>query len=117
MNHDSIKNDLLRLEEKLLTPEVRTSEIELSKLLADNFFEFGSSGKVWSKQSGLGPNGIGTVRMSLSHFQIHPLNEEIVLTTYQIFNEEKMQHSLRSSIWKYEKASWQMIFHQGTPIP
>lgn len=107
---------MLRLEEMLLLPEVRTSATELSNLLADNFFEFGSSGKVWSKKYGLSPNGIDVVKMKLSDFQIHPLSEEIVLTTYQIFNEEKMQHSLRSSIWKYENAKWQMIFHQGTPI-
>ncbi|WHY22373.1 DUF4440 domain-containing protein [Paenibacillus sp. G2S3] len=116
MNVDSIKKDLLKLEEKLLEPEVRTSAIELSKLLADEFFEFSSSGKVWSKKEGLSPKGIGVVRMRLSDFDIYPLSEDTVLTTYKIFNEEKMQYSLRSSIWKYKDTKWQMIFHQGTPI-
>jgi hypothetical protein len=55
--------------------------------------------------------------MKLSDFEIHQLSGEIVLTTYRIFNEEKMQHSLRSSIWKFEDTKWRMIFHQGTPIP
>ena len=108
---------MLKLEEMLLKPEIRTSEKELSNLLADNFFEFGSSGRVWSKKDGLGANGIGVVKMKLSDFEIHQLSGEIVLTTYRIFNEEKMQHSLRSSIWKFENTKWRMIFHQGTPIP
>ncbi|WP_449603007.1 nuclear transport factor 2 family protein [Paenibacillus sp. Marseille-Q9583] len=116
MNVDSIKNELLQLEKRLLEPEVRSSAKELSKLLADDFFEFGSSGKIWSKKEGLSPNGIGVVRMRLSDFDIYPLSEDIVLTTYKIFNEEKIQHSLRSSVWKYKDAKWQMVFHQGTPI-
>ncbi|QHW35279.1 DUF4440 domain-containing protein [Paenibacillus rhizovicinus] len=113
---DSIRQELLELEELLLQPEVRTSVTALSKLLADDFFEFGSSGKIWSRRDALDPNGIGVVKMELSDFQIHPLSEGVTLSTYKILNKENMQYSLRSSIWKYENAKWQMIFHQGTPI-
>ncbi|UQZ36988.1 DUF4440 domain-containing protein [Paenibacillus sp. PK3_47] len=113
---DLIREELLRLEEKLLTPEIRTSVKELSLLLAEEFFEYGSSGKVWRIKDGIGSNGIGVVKMQLSDFEIHPLSENIVLATYKIFNEEKEQHSLRSSIWKYEDLKWRMVFHQGTPI-
>ena len=110
-----IEKELLLLEERLLTPDVRTSVKELSNLLAEDFFEIGSSGQVWRLKDGLEVNGIGVVRMQLSDFEIHPLSENIVLTTYKIFNEDKQQHSLRSSIWKYEHSKWQMVFHQGTP--
>lgn len=113
---DLILEELLRLEEKLLTSEIRTSVNELSNLLAEEFFEIGSSGKVWRLKDGLGSNGIGAVKMQLSDFDIHLLSENIVLTTYKILNEETAQHSLRSSIWKYDNSSWQMVFHQGTPI-
>jgi hypothetical protein len=54
--------------------------------------------------------------MRLSDFDIYPLSGDVVLTTYKIFNEEKMQYSLRSSIWKCKDTKWQMVFHQGTPI-
>lgn len=64
---------LRELEEKLLKPEIRTSSEEISKLLADEFFEIGS-------------------------------------------NEDKKQHTLRSSIWKYRNGAWKMYFHQGTPV-
>ncbi|WP_340022978.1 DUF4440 domain-containing protein [Paenibacillus sp. FSL K6-1096] len=99
----------------LLTPEIRTSVTELSNLLAEDFFEIGSSGQIWRIRDGIDVSGIGVVRMQLSDFEIHPLSENIILTTYKIFNEDKQQHSLRSSIWKYEHAKWKMVFHQGTP--
>lgn len=109
-----LKEHLCMLEEKLLRPEIRTSQIELKNLLADEFFEFGSSGRVLYKDDQF-ENGIGIVKMTLSDFEIHPLSDEITLVTYRIFNEIKKQHSLRSSIWKFKDGQWKMCFHQGTP--
>jgi hypothetical protein len=40
---------LYQLEERLLQPEIRHSPAELAKLLADEFVEFGSGGRVYSK--------------------------------------------------------------------
>ena len=37
------------LEERLLQPDVRSSAEEIAKLLADEFIEFGSSGRVFNK--------------------------------------------------------------------
>lgn len=88
VNQLSLKEHLEQLEEKLLQPEVRGSREELKKLLADNFFEIGSSGKILYKNEEIGEEGIGKVEMVLSDFEIHPLSEEIVLVTYHIFNKE-----------------------------
>lgn len=110
----SLKEHLRQLEEKLLKPEIRNSQDELKQLLANQFFEFGSSGRVLYKDVMIGEEGIGAVNMKLSDFDIHPLSEGIVLATYRIFNKEKNQHTLRSSIWKLIEGRWQMIFHQGT---
>jgi hypothetical protein len=110
----SLREQLLQLEEKLLKTEIRTSKEELSHILADAFFEFGSSGKVLYKDESIGEEGLSVVQMKLSDFDIHPLSEEIVLTTYRIYNEVNKEHSLRSSIWKLIDGSWKMHFHQGT---
>ncbi|MBC6975157.1 DUF4440 domain-containing protein [Bacillus sp. Xin] len=109
-----LKEQLLELEEKLLKPEIRASRNELKKILANDFFEIGSSGRVLYKNEDISEEGIGVVKMTLSDFEIHPLSDEIVLTTYRIFNEVNKQHTLRSSIWKSINGSWQMVFHQGT---
>ena len=114
---EDLKQHLLQLEEKLLQPEIRASKEELTNLLSDTFFEFGSSGKVLYKDENIGEMTLGEVRMQLSDFEIHPLSDEIILTTYQIYNELNKQHSLRSSIWKLNDGRWKMHFHQGTKIP
>lgn len=109
-----LKDHIRQLEEKLLSPEVRSSRIELKKLLAEGFFEFGSSGKVLYKDDDIEEGGIGIVKMTLSDFELHPLSESVVLATYRIFNEVSKQHSIRSSIWKLNEGKWKMVFHQGT---
>ncbi|ASS95488.1 DUF4440 domain-containing protein [Peribacillus simplex] len=109
-----LKEHLYQLEEKLLKSEVRTSPEELSLLLKDDFFEFGSSGNIWSKSDFLGQEGAGAVKMTLSQFDMHQLSNDTVLTTYRIFDEGKVEHTLRSSIWKCTNGRWQMFFHQGT---
>ncbi|MGW8423885.1 nuclear transport factor 2 family protein [Peribacillus simplex] len=114
MESSLLKEHLHLLEEKLLKPAVRTSPEELSLLLKDDFFEFGSSGNIWSKSDFLGQEGAEAVKMTLSQFDMHPLSEDTVLTTYRIFDEDKVEHSLRSSIWKCTNGRWQMFFHQGT---
>ena len=86
-------------------------------LLSDNFFEFGSSGKVLYKDEDISEATLGIVKMTMSDFEIHSLSEEIVLATYRIYNELNNQHSLRSSIWKLVDGQWKMHFHQGTKIP
>jgi hypothetical protein len=114
MNKHPLKDHLCELEMKLLKPEIRTSQKELANILADQFFEIGSSGKILYKNEEISDEGIGEVKMKLDHFEIHPLSDEIVLTTYKILNEDTLELSLRSSIWKFADGRWQMYFHQGT---
>lgn len=116
MLSSTLKEQLLQLEKKLLEPEIRLSKDELSNVLADSFFEFGSSGKVLYKDENIGEMSLSIVQMKLSDFEIHPMSEEIILTTYRIYNEMNNEHSLRSSIWKLIDGRWKMHFHQGTKI-
>jgi hypothetical protein len=46
----SLKNHLRQLEERLLQPNVRKSAEEVSELLANQFIEFGSSGRIFDKR-------------------------------------------------------------------
>ncbi|WP_425489641.1 DUF4440 domain-containing protein [Listeria portnoyi] len=110
----SLKAHLQYLEEQLLKPEIRSSREALQRILAEDFFEFGSSGRVLYKNETIGEDGIGEVQMQLRDFEIQELAEDVVLATYRIFNVTQQQQSLRSSIWKFKDARWQLIFHQGT---
>lgn len=113
---NNLKEHLQQLEESLLKPEIRSSQQELQNLLAEQFFEFGSSGEVLYKNEAIGVEGIGTVNMEISDFEVNPLSDEIVLATYRVLNFDSNQYSLRSSIWKLINKRWQMVFHQGTKI-
>lgn len=109
-----LKKHLFELEQKLLEPETRTTPAQLDKLLADGFFEFGSSGDIWYKRDFVGKAGLSVREMTLTNFEIYPLSEDTVLATYRVKDETRMQNTLRSSIWKFIDGRWQMFFHQGT---
>jgi len=116
----SIQDILYQLEERLLHPEVRRSKEDLMTLLADDFVEFGSSGRIFNKQQIVEALiQSHTEQMELKDFQAKILAPDVVLTTFRVekYNEprEVMRNSLRSSIWKFIEGRWQMVFHQGTP--
>lgn len=113
-NRSSLVEHIRELEEQLLKPEIRTNAAELDRLLADDFFEYGSSGSVCYKKDCVVEGGISVREMLLYDFQIHPLAADTVLATYRLEDRTRMRQSLRSSIWKYIDGRWQMFFHQGT---
>ncbi|WP_322786164.1 DUF4440 domain-containing protein [Caldibacillus debilis] len=75
--------------ENLLIPEVRTSPEKIDRLLSDDFFEFGSPGRVRYKADFLGENGLGPVKTKIVRFEVHLLADDVVLVAYILFNEEK----------------------------
>jgi len=114
---------LRQLEERLLDPTVRCDSALVASLLADDFIEFGSSGRVFNKSAILEDLKNETPRPAslLSDFAIRKLSPAIVLVTYRATrfnaNEEETGQSRRSSLWAHVNGQWQMTFHQGTPIP
>ncbi|MED3726264.1 DUF4440 domain-containing protein [Priestia filamentosa] len=117
MTEIELKEHLYGLEEKLLQSDVRKSVVELEELLAHDFVEFGSSGRVFNKEITIDslPNEETVGEMTITDFEIKLLAPHVVLTTFRLLKRDSMQYSLRSSIWKLTGEQWQMIFHQGTP--
>ncbi|MEH2261660.1 nuclear transport factor 2 family protein [Nostoc sp.] len=124
MKADYLEESLLReLEERLLQPDVRKSAKDVMDLLADEFIEFGSSGRVFNKQQiidSLQNEPIAPVtQRSITEFKTFVLATGVILVTYHIVRHlsgEQPVHSLRSSIWKFNNARWKIIFHQGTLV-
>ena len=106
------------LELRLLEPETRRSPQRLGELLADDFTEFGSSGRVLDKKQILAAlQNEGDVDLSLEKFKARPLNPDAVLATYSVsarFPDNSTRLSLRSSVWVRRSDRWQVLFHQGT---
>lgn len=99
------------LERSLLDPSIRQSTEQLNKLIADDFLEFGSSGKVYNKQDCITPDE-SPRKFVVNDFKVKELSKDVMLATYK--TREDGIASLRSSIWKRYGDEWQMIFHQGT---
>ena len=112
----NLKEHLKQLEERHIKPEVRESREKLDEILADEFFEIGSSGYMYDKKECL-ETGVVLTEMSLYNFEIYSLAEDVVLSTYFIVDKTRNRNTYRSSIWKFIDGRWQLYFHQGTITP
>jgi hypothetical protein len=117
----SFQQELHKLEVRLLQPEIRRSRADLEELLADDFVEIGSSGRKCDRQSIIKALAQELeIRIEMFDFQAVLLSSDVALATYRAefaaCEGKPAKRSLRSSIWRFRKGRWQMIFHQGTPI-
>ena len=107
---------LIRLEKSFLDPGSRQRPSSLAHLLADDFVEFGKSGRKYSKSEILGALAAETPRdIIATEFQVTALGSQAALLTYRATTGSVS--SLRSSVWILQDDRWQLLFHQGTPIP
>lgn len=111
---------LRKLEESLLDAAVRRDGDRLRQLLADDFLEFGSSGRVWTRRSiiDLLATESNFFAPAIEEFQCTFLSEHVALVTYRTVRTDSKsgEHlvSLRSSVWTRNDGEWRMRFHQGT---
>jgi hypothetical protein len=111
---------LRNLEESLLDPAVRRDRARVRAILAEDFLEFGSSGRVWTRNTIVELLTFETkfVPPSIEDFQCAQLSEHVALATYRTVRTDDTTGerlvSLRSSIWTRESGEWKMRFHQGT---
>ncbi|QAS54424.1 DUF4440 domain-containing protein [Halobacillus litoralis] len=109
----SLKEQLHELEERHINPEVRSSVEKLGEILADDFWEIGSSGRSYNKKECL-ELGVVLSEMTIHNYEIDSLAPDIVLASYFIEDKTRKRNTLRSSIWKRIDGRWQLYFHQGT---
>jgi hypothetical protein len=113
---NGLEQQLFELEEDLLQPATRRSAEAIASLLASDFCEFGSSGRVFNRQQVIEAlQKEAPARFSIRDFRVTLLAADAALVTYQA--EQQASVSLRSSVWVMRDARWQMLFHQGTACP
>lgn len=118
---EDIAVHLRQLEENLLQPGIRHNAQAVSDLLADDFCEFGSSGRIFNKQQIINAlQSEVTPRIRMTDVQVKRLGCDSVLLTYKTIQHDpespEVIGSLRSSLWGRRDGSWKMLFHQGTKI-
>lgn len=114
-NHDDM---LLDLEQRLAQVGRKLSPEDASSLIADDFVEFGASGKVWAKSEIIAAmSQWAPIERKVEDFTVHELCSSVFLVTYRVSKDgQASSFSLRSSLWRKKDENWQILFHQGTNI-
>lgn len=111
---------LQALEESLWRAETRFDDARMGRLFAEDFLEFGRSGRIYTRDEMLLGNGATTeieAVLPLPEFRIRKLSDEI----YQVLYVSKVRYGAtleignRSSLWRRKTDGWELCFHQGTP--
>lgn len=108
-------------ETRLLDSAVRCAPDQLDALLTDDFVEFGSSGRVFTKHETMVELAAQSpTQVDIADFQVRLLAPGVALVTYRSIASsrpgETATQARRSSIWVKHGGEWQMTFHQGTRI-
>lgn len=116
---EDIARQLRCAEESLLDPVVRSDRTIVAELLADDFIEFGSSGRIWTRDEILDLlAGESPAPIHMADFECALLAEDVALVTYRASRTDARTgtqfSTLRCSIWTKKPGGWRLRFHQGT---
>jgi len=92
----------------------RKDAARMDELLADDFVEYVSSGKVLHKSGVLSAPDDG-VEYALSDFSFTDFPQVVTLVKYK--SVASSQAALRSSIWVQNGGAWWLMHHQATVVP
>ena len=113
MTTSELQDHLHSLEERLLHPDRETDRRTLTGLLAEDFKEFCTSGRIFNLQQLTDSLLTSSPRSAtMSRFYVSPLGPDAALATYHIATATSSSH--HASIWVQRDNRWQLIFHQGT---
>ena len=89
-------------------------------LLDPDFFEFGSSGRLWDRAAiveSLSDSGPSDV--AIDDFVVRRLADDVYLATFRTTHPQPgsaPRRCVRSSIWTLRDGRWRLRFHQGTLV-
>jgi hypothetical protein len=120
MELDRTDRQLLeRLEEELWREATRWDRVRMNDVFADDFFEFGRSGRVYGRDETLSAAAAPIeARFPLENFSARLLAPDVAQVTYNsaVKRDGLYQFARRSSIWTRGANGWVIRFHQGTPF-
>jgi hypothetical protein len=98
----------------LLRPEVRSDGASVTRVLHEEFCEFGSSGRTWNRREVVAALATepATDPPEMDGLRAVQLADGVVLLTYRASRPDRV--TLRSSLWVRSDDGWQLLFHQGT---
>lgn len=114
-DEDRIK--LQKLEEDLWLEQTRFNRSYMEDVMASDFFEFGRSGRIHSRESCLSSARVPiNATIPLKELNIRLLTSDVAQVTYtsEVTYDGVMEKGRRSSIWSRSGEGWKLRFHQGT---
>jgi len=114
----SDREALERLEGELWRAATRFDRAYMGQVIAQDFFEFGRSGRVYDRHETLSvpPEPI-EARLPLQNFRARLIAPDVAQVTYNsaVKYDGVYEYGRRSSIWSRTPGGWVLRFHQGTP--
>ena len=119
MSDSAVEAQITQLEMLLLKPEIRRDRARVEELLAQDFLEFGASGRVWTREEILEELATEIYLTPVAEdISCQMLGERVALVTYRTIREQargaEPTEVLRSSVWIQKDKKWRIRFHQGT---
>lgn len=116
----NILEEIRLLEESLWVAGSRFDNKLMDEIFAPDFFEFGRSGKKYSRAEMMFEQTTSKeikATLPLPNFHARYLASDVVQVTYvsEVFRDDETVRSNRSSIWSRINGKWRLRFHQGTP--
>ena len=108
----ALTTELRSYEERILDPLMRADPAQIRALLAPEFTEFSSGGRVLNRDAILAALASEPPRQ-LRGFKVRLLAPGAALTLWRVKRDDGIE-TLRSSVWQLQQGRWQMVFHQGT---
>lgn len=101
-------------------PEFGTSRNDFDRIMADDFWEVGASGKKYSREFVLDTleqrhKSPVSEHLTVSDFVCRPVAVDTYLVTYQL-EQDGGRLSRRSTLWRLSQEGWKILYHQGTLV-
>ena len=110
--------ELNELETSLWQAKTLFNRTYMDRILASDFFEFGRSGRRWTRDECLDFGNAAEIdaKLPLEDFNVLMIDDQTALVTYvsEVMYETVLR-SNRSSLWSKTDIGWKLRFHQGTP--
>lgn len=112
--------ELSRREPIFHRPELGTTRADFEKMMVEDFWEVGASGRRYSRAYVLDEL---ERRHAVAHndvwetmdFHCRKLAPDVYLLAYTLI-QDKMRLTRRSTIWQHTAEGWKIVFHQGTMV-
>lgn len=109
-----MENIFLEMEKSLFKKSFCSNIENLERILDENFFEYGKSGAIISRNETICFLSESDDRnIAITNFTVDKISDNTWIIHY-VSKDENNISSLRTSIWIYKDNQYKMYFHQGT---